>query len=102
MIRVTPAAAQRLRTILAEHPGESVVRIAIDGTDASAIAFQITLEAAATATDAVQDADGLTLVLHPDAAARMDGVTLDFTPPHGFRFIHPAADASTIINLSLN
>ncbi len=89
MVIATPAAIAKLSELIAEHPEDPVVRLTIVDRDDDRIVFGITLESAARPDDVVQDGDGVTIATEARSAARMDGVTLDYREPSGFRFIHP-------------
>ncbi|MFZ5863053.1 MAG: iron-sulfur cluster biosynthesis family protein [Nitrospirota bacterium] len=89
MVIATPAALAKLSELLAEHPEDPVVRLTIIDRDDDRIVFGITLESAARPDDIVQETGGLTIATEARSAARMDGVTLDYREPGGFRFIHP-------------
>ena len=89
MVIATPAALSKLGELIAEHPEDPVVRLTIILRDDERIIFGITLESAARPDDVVQDCDGVTIATEARSAARMDGVTLDYREPGGFRFIHP-------------
>lgn len=101
-IIVTQAAIAQLKALVAEHPEDPIVRITlrIDGPEQRY--FQITLEPAAHADDAVQQVDGLTLALDGANAWRMDGVTLDYAAPGGFRFLHPPPADEPLHPINLN
>jgi Fe-S cluster assembly iron-binding protein IscA len=89
MVIATPEAIAKLSELIAEHPEDPVVRLTIVDRDDDRIVFGITLESAAHPDDVVQDCGGLTIATEARSAARMDGVTLDYREPGGFRFIHP-------------
>jgi Fe-S cluster assembly iron-binding protein IscA len=89
MIIATPAAIAKLSALIAEHPEDPVVRLTIVDRDDDRIVFGITLESEARPDDVVQETGGLTIATEARSAARMDGVTLDYLDPGGFRFIHP-------------
>jgi Fe-S cluster assembly iron-binding protein IscA len=89
MVIATPAALSKLGELIAEHPEDPVVRLTIVHRDDERIIFGITLESVARPDDVVQDCDGVTIATEARSAARMDGVTLDYREPGGFRFIHP-------------
>ena len=89
MVIATPAAIAKLSALIVEHPEDPVVRLTIVHRDDERIIFGITLESAARADDEVQDCDGVTIATEARSAARMDGATLDYREPGGFRFIHP-------------
>jgi Fe-S cluster assembly iron-binding protein IscA len=89
MIIVTPAARQKLLALIREHPEDPIVRLTLQDLDHDRLAFSITLEPAAQSGEEVQDFVGLTVALEARAAPRMDGMTLDYLDPGGFKFIHP-------------
>lgn len=88
MIAVTVAAIAKLKVIQAHHPEDPVVRISVRDLDDSRLSFSITLEANTQPDDDVQQIDGLTIVVDPRSAPRMEGVTVDYTEAAGFRFFH--------------
>ncbi|HEX7093056.1 MAG TPA: iron-sulfur cluster biosynthesis family protein [Nitrospiraceae bacterium] len=88
MIAVTVAAIAKLKVIQAHHPEDPVVRISVRDLDDSRLSFSITLEANTQPDDDVQQIDGLTIVVDPRSAPRMEGVTVDYTEAAGFRFLH--------------
>jgi Fe-S cluster assembly iron-binding protein IscA len=90
MIRVTPAAVTKLQGLLLQNPDESIVRITLKDLDDERLVFSLTLESDPAPEDQIQEADGLTLAIGAQDALRMDGITLDYDPSHGFRFHHPS------------
>lgn len=88
MIAVTVAAIAKLKVIQAHHLEDPVVRISVRDLDDSRLSFSITLEANTQPDDDVQQIDGLTIVVDPRSAPRMEGVTVDYTEAAGFRFLH--------------
>ena len=89
MIIVTPAARQKLLALIQEHPEDPIVRLTLKDLDDDRLAFSITLEPAAQTGDEVQEFAGLAVALEARTAPRMDGLTLDYLEPGGFKFIHP-------------
>ena len=89
MITATPTAIAKLAALIVEHPEDPVVRLTIIDNDDERIIFGITLESQARPDDEVQECGGVTIATEARSAARMDGVTLDYREPGGFRFIHP-------------
>lgn len=89
MVIVTPTARAKLSALILDHPEDPVVRLTIVDRDDDRIVFGITLESAARPDDVVQVTEGLTVATEARSAARMEGVTLDYREPGGFRFIHP-------------
>lgn len=90
MIHVTSAAVEKLKALLLEHPEERLVRLTVKDLDERRLAFGLTLEGAAQPDDEIQLFDGLTVATERRSAQRMDGMTVDYQEPAGFRFSHPA------------
>jgi Fe-S cluster assembly iron-binding protein IscA len=102
MLIITPSAHTRLRQLLAEHPEEHVVRLAVKELDDQRIALNITLEDSAQTDDMVQDEHGLTIAIAPDSVARLDGATLHYSDSHGFHLQHPESPVEQLHAISLN
>jgi Fe-S cluster assembly iron-binding protein IscA len=103
MIIVTPAAQSQLLRLIAAHPEDPVVRLSIKDLDHARIAFNITLESEPHADDQVQNLEGLQIAVEGRSATRLDGITMDYTEPDGFRFLHPRRadqDALGVVNLN--
>lgn len=90
MVRLTPSAIRELKTLLVEHPEDPIIRLSVKDLDDNQIGFRITLEDSAQPDDEVQRIDGLTIAVEGQSVSRMDGITLDYQQPGGFRFHHPA------------
>ncbi len=94
-VQMTPSAVKRLRQLLNEHPEESFVRLAIHGEGETLITHRITLEDRAKEGDEELEIDGVKVVMDPQTAQRMSGVTLDYSetgPKPAFSFRHPDAE----------
>lgn len=103
MIMMTRPAIERLKTLLFEHPEDQVVRITLKDLGDHRLTFGITLEEASGPGDEVQLVEGLTVAIATQSAPRMDGMTLDYREPEGFRFLHPEAPAEfALLPPSLN
>ena len=92
MIILTPQAVQKLKSLLAEHPEESLVRVAIVEEGDDTLTHRITLEDAVKEGDYIQDCDGVTVVMDAQTTPLMDGVALDYKETGskpGFIFKHP-------------
>ena len=103
MIIVTPSARKELLELIAAHPRDPVVRLAVKDLDHERIAFSITLESTSQPDDVLQDCDGLRVAIEGRSGARMNGITLEYGEPGGFTFIHPQhpdEDKLGIINLN--
>ena len=88
MIAITVSAIAKLKAIQANHPEDPVVRISVRDLDVSRLSFSITLEANTEPDDDIQHIESLTIVVDRRSAARMEGVTVDYTEAAGFRFLH--------------
>ena len=88
MITLTLAALAQLKAIQAHHPEDPVVRVSVRDLDDSRLSFSITLEANTEPDDDIQHIESLTIVVDRRSAARMEGVTIDYTEAAGFRFLH--------------
>lgn len=93
MIIVTPAAIDKLKALLMEHPEEHVVRLTVKDLDDQRLTFGLTLEEAAQPDDAIQVIEGLTVATEQQSAQRMDGMTVDYGEPGGFKFLHPSTSS---------
>ena len=103
MIFITASAVKRLRSIIDEHPEDPIVRIVLNELGDNRRIFRITLEATPHPNDHVQEIEGLSVAIDEKSAFRMEGVTLDYLEPGGFKFHHPPAhDGDTIQPISLN
>jgi Fe-S cluster assembly iron-binding protein IscA len=103
MIIVTPAARQQLLRLIAEHPEDPIVRLSVKDLDHERIAFSLTLEPAPRPDDAVQTLDGLQIAVEGRSVPRLDGITMDYAEPDGFKFLHPQRaeqDRLRVINLN--
>jgi iron-sulfur cluster assembly protein len=103
MIIVTPAAQRQLLQLIAAHPEDPVVRLSVKDLDHARIAFSITLESEPHADDQVQNLHDMQIAVEGRSAARLDGITIDYEEPGGFRFLHPQkADQDTLGVINLN
>lgn len=91
MVILTSAAVERLKKLIAAHPEEPIVRLKLRDME-SRLIFTITLESAVHYHDEVQESNGMTIALEAESAARLDGVTVDYTESDGFKFRHPEHD----------
>ena len=103
MIVVTLPAIEKLKALLVEHPEDQIVRITVKDLDEHRLAFSLTLEKDMQPGDEIQVIEGLTVAIEQQSAPRMDGMTMDYREPDGFRFMHPATmDELTQRPASLN
>jgi iron-sulfur cluster assembly protein len=101
MIHITQPAVEKLQGLIEEHPEDPIVRLAIRDRDDNALIFSITLEDAVTQEDSVLDIEGLIIAIDGSCAPRMEGVTVDYEEPAGFRFHHPEPPDPFKLNLIL-
>ena len=103
MITVTQSAIRQLRALIVDHPEDPIIRITVKDLNEERVAFSITLEATPQPDDEVQRIYDLTVAIEASSAPRMDGVTLDYVEPDGFKFLHTQSaddDKLRIINLN--
>ena len=79
MLTLTPAAAEVVRSILADAPeeGRGGLRIAPAEPTAEGFAFELTVVDAPQEDDETLEEDGATLYLEPEAAVLLDDKILD-------------------------
>ncbi|MGH7261311.1 MAG: iron-sulfur cluster biosynthesis family protein [Nitrospiraceae bacterium] len=88
MIKVTQSAVQHLKALILAHPEDPVVRVQVQDLDDHRLTFNITLEDKVQPDDEAQIIDGLTIAAAGASAARLDGITMDYQEPGGFKFHH--------------
>lgn len=88
MIKLTRAAVEHLKALALAHPEDPVVRVQVKDLDDHRLSFSITLEETVRPDDEAQTIDGLTVAVAGASAARLDGVTMDYREPGGFKFHH--------------
>ena len=89
MLHVTIAAIEKFKALIKEHPEDPIVRITLKDLDEARLSFNIVLDNSAQPEDDVQELDGVTIAVDGRSAQRMDGITLDYREPDGFKFYHP-------------
>ena len=82
MMKITRLAVEHLKAQVLAHPEDPIVRVQVKDLDDHRLAFNITLE------EKVQTIDGLTVAVAGGSAARLDGITMDYREPGGFKFHH--------------
>lgn len=88
MMKITRSAVEHLKAQVLAHPEDPIVRVQVKDLDDHRLAFNITLEEKVQPDDAVQTIDGLTVAVAGGSAARLDGITMDYLEPGGFKFHH--------------
>lgn len=101
-MKLTKPALDRLKALIVEHPKDPIVRVQVKDVDDRRLAFSITLEDRVQPDDQAQAIDGLTIAVPAVSAARMDGLTMDYEEPNGFKFHHSDQqnDIPPFINLN--
>lgn len=87
-MKLTRTAVEQLKALIIEHPEDSIVRVQVKDVDDQRLAFSITLEDRVHPDDQARTIDGLTVAIPAASAARMDGITMDYQDPGGFKFHH--------------
>lgn len=98
MLQLTESAQAALSQVI-EGAGKPIagLRIEVSSGGCSGFQYALSLEEAAPAGDAVVEAGGLSVFIHPDSVALLNGVTIDFTESvegAGFVFDNPNAKSS--------
>lgn len=87
-MKLTHSAVERLKTVILEHPEDTVVRIQVKDLEEQRLAFSITLENRVQPEDQTEIIDDLTVAAPAASAVRLDGIILDYQEPSGFKFRH--------------
>ena len=88
MIKITRSAMEHLKAQVLAHPEDPIVRIQVKDLDDHRLTFNITLEDKVQPDDAVQTIHGLTVAVASGSITRLDGITMDYQEPGGFKFHH--------------
>lgn len=88
MIKITSSTVKHLKALVLEHPEDPIVRIQVKDLDDHRLTFNLTLEDKVQPDDEVQAIDGLTVAVARDSVTRLDGITMDYQEPGGFKFHH--------------
>ena len=98
-MKLTRSAVERLKALIHEHPEDPIVRVQVKDLDEQRLSFSITLEDQAQPDDHAQTVDGVTVAIPSASAARMDGITMDYQEPDGFKFHHSDQQNDLQLNL---
>jgi len=98
MINLTESATNAVKKFIdgSEKPVEGL-RISVQGGGCSGFQYGLALEEQVSDSDVVMDYAGLKVLIDPDSAALLEGVTVDFVDSingAGFKFENPNATAS--------
>ena len=102
-MKLTRSAVERLKTLIRDHPEDPIVRVQVKDLDEQRLSFSITLEDRVQSNDEVQIVDSLTVAIPSASALRMNGITMDYQEPDGFKFHHSDQQNDPLLNIiSLN
>ncbi|HWG95713.1 MAG TPA: iron-sulfur cluster biosynthesis family protein [Nitrospira sp.] len=102
-MKLTRSAVERLKALIHEHPEDPIVRVQVRDLDEQRLSFSITLEDRVQSNDEVQIVDSLTVAIPSASALRMNGITMDYQEPDGFKFHHSDQQNDPLLNIiSLN
>ncbi len=96
-ITITETAANRIREILADEPGKTALRLAVQGGGCSGFQYDFQIVEGPEENDAVFERDGAKVVVDPESLPFLLGATLDFEDTlAGSRFVvdNPNATSS--------
>ena len=88
MIKITQSAIAHLKALILKHPEDPIVRVQVKDLDDHRLTFNITLEDKVQPDDEAQTIDGLMIAVAGASAVRLDGITMDYQEPGGFKFHH--------------
>lgn len=93
-IHLTPAAADRVRTFLAQRGKGAGLRLGVKKTGCSGWAWVVDYADAVAPSDAVFEEQGVKVFVDPESLPLIDGTTVDFTKRglnEAFAFHNPRA-----------
>jgi len=98
MISLTDSAASAVKKFIegSEKPVEGL-RISVQGGGCSGFQYGLALEESISENDVILDKVGLKILIDPESAPLLEGITLDFVDSingAGFKFENPNATAS--------
>lgn len=97
IIALTPAAAAKIRTLMAEETDVSVLRVAIEGGGCSGFQYGLGFDRGASEGDHEFECEGVAVVVDPFSAPYLKGATVDYLETiqeSGFKIDNPNAVAS--------
>jgi iron-sulfur cluster assembly protein len=98
LIKLTEAAAARVKALLARHGRtDGVLRVAVVGGGCSGLQYQMELQAGPANRDILVESAGIRVVVDPKSALYVTGCELDYVEAlqgGGFKFKNPNATAS--------
>src|SRR5438105_15648306 len=97
LVSLTPAAAVKIRALMAEDADVSVLRVAIEGGGCSGFQYGLGFDHGAQEGDSVFEVQGVTVVVDPFSAPYLTGATVDYLETiqeSGFKIDNPNAVSS--------
>jgi Fe-S cluster assembly iron-binding protein IscA len=88
VLKLTRSAVEHLKLLVLAHPEDPIVRVQVKDLDDHRLTFNIALEEKVQPDDEAQTIDGLTVAVAGASAPRLDGITMDYQNPGGFKFHH--------------
>ena len=78
LVSITPAAAAKIRSLMAEEPDVSVLRVAIEGGGCSGFQYGLGFDRGALEGDQEFVCEGVTVVVDPYSAPYLRGSRVDY------------------------
>src|SRR6185503_18037082 len=97
LVSLTPAAAVKIRALMAEDPDVSVLRVAIEGGGCSGFQYGLGFDRGAQEGDHAFECEGVPVVVDPFSAPYLTGSRVDYLETiqeSGFKIDNPNATAS--------
>jgi iron-sulfur cluster assembly accessory protein len=97
LVSLTPAAASKIRALMAEEADVSVLRVAIEGGGCSGFQYGLGFDRGAQEGDHELECEGVSVVVDPFSAPYLRGSTVDYLETiqeAGFKIDNPNAVAS--------
>ena len=92
VVSLTPAAATKIRDLMAQETDVSVLRVAIEGGGCSGFQYGLGFDHGAQEGDSVFEVQGVTVVVDPFSAPYLTGATVDYLETiqeSGFKINNP-------------
>src|SRR5438046_10093835 len=97
LVSLTPAAAVKIRALMAEDADVSVLRVAVGGGGCSGLQYRLGFDRGAQEGDHAFECEGVTVVVDPFSAPYLMGAQVDYLETieeSGFKIENPNAVAS--------
>ena len=97
LVRLTPAASQKVAALVAREQQGEFLRVAITGGGCNGLSYKLRFTAAPRAGDIFVRTSGAQVVVDPKTALYLKGTQLDYSSAMvagGFKFSNPNAKAS--------